>query len=195
VSLEAFTELFREAVADDAVEELIAHAHVLDADVHAFPAPERPLDPGERLRHLQRLRGALADLADRPDLDGAGQARLVEAPPPHHDNDLILDLALDLATPEWSPRTVSALARFGLHHNALGGVDPDPIYTHQRMLVVVHTSDDGPHAYRVVLSCPPSCAEAHLPLSDLRASIESVRRRIFHEQLHEHLLANIVTNR
>ncbi|MBW3662569.1 MAG: hypothetical protein KY469_05655 [Actinobacteria bacterium] len=192
MSLEAFTELFREAVADDAVEELIAHERVIDADVHAFPAAERPADPGERLRHLQRLRAALADLTDRPDLDGTGQARFVEAPAPHHDNDLILDLALDLATPEWSPRTVAALARFGLHHNALGGVDPDPVYTHQRLLVVVHTPDAGAHAYRVVLSCPPSCAHAHLPLSDLRASIESVRRRIFHEQLHEALLANLV---
>lgn len=190
--LERYTELFREAVEDDAVDELIGHDHVLEAEVHAFPAPERPSDPSERLRHLQRLRGALADLADRPDLDGAGLARQVEAPAPYHDNDLILDLALDLPTPEWSPRTVSALARFGLHRNGMGGVDPDPIYTHQRLLVVVAAGDDGPHAYRVVLSCPPSCAQAHLPLSDLRASIESVRRRIFHEQLHEHLLANIV---
>lgn len=192
-TLAALAAQCREALADPAaVADLLSVPEIDGMPVHTFPAPRRPEDGRGRLELLLLLRSTLADLIARPDVTLTGRSHVIhpgieEA----SDHDLIHDVVVEQGDLDLEVPPSVVLARFGIHVSGFGGIDPDPLYAAQTVLVGCYGFHGDLVLFRSHLSAPIHDTEIALPSSDLRDDLESLRQRIWRQYAYVQLVRNL----
>lgn len=180
---------FRAALSDAAqVRALVTADEVAGVTVHAFPAPLRTEDARHRLSLLLTFRSILGDLIARPDLTLTGTSHAVRPDVDDaRDHDLVHDVVIEQGDLDLEVPPSVALARFGFHASGFGGIDPDPLYAPQAVLVAGHGNGGRLCLVRAYLTAPIHDAEIALPSSDVRDDLESLRQRIWRQYAYTHL--------
>lgn len=183
--------LFREAITDPAqVRTLLAADAVAGLPVHTFPAPMRQSDGRQRLALVLTLRSVLGDLIARPDVTLTGASHFIHPDiDDASDHDLIHDVVIEQGDLDLEVPPSVALARFGIHASGFGGIDPDPLYAPQAVLVAGHGPGGHLALLRAHLTAPIHDTEIALPSSDVRDDLESLRQRIWRQYAYAHLVA------
>lgn len=180
---------FRAALADPAeVGVLLAAEEVAGLPVHAFPAPMRSADGRARLGLLLTLRSVLGDLIARPDLTLTGVSHTVQPDVDDAaDHDLVHDVVVEQGDLDLEVPPSVALARFGIHASGFGGIDPDPLYAPQVVLVAGHGAGGALCLLRAHLTAPIHDTDIALPSSDVRDDLEALRQRIWRQYAYTQL--------
>lgn len=186
-------ELFLGALRDPhSVAALLYGTEIDGAPVHHFPAPTRPDDGHSRLGLLLLLRSTLADLIARPDLVLTGRSRIISPEVDGAaDHDLLHDVVIEQGDLDLEVSPSVALARFGIHASGFGGIDPDPLYAGQTVLVGCQTLAGVPVLLRAHLTTPIHDTEIALPSSDVRDDLEGLRERIWRQYAYTQLAAQL----
>lgn len=173
-------------------------AAVLTADelagleVHGFPAPRRSEDGRTRLALLLTMRSILGDLIARPDVLLTGTSHTIHPDlDGAADHDLVHDVVVEQGELDLEVPPSVALARFGIHASGFGGIDPDPLYAAQTVLVAGHGSGGHVVLLRAHLTAPIHDTEIALPSSDVRDDLEALRQRIWRQYAYTHLEARL----
>ncbi len=160
--------------------------------VHAFPAPIRSEDGRHRLALLLTFRSILGDLIARPDLTLTGTSHAIHPDVDDaRDHDLIHDVVIEQGDLDLEVPPSVALARFGIHASGFGGIDPDPLYAPQAVLVAGHGSGGHLCLVRAYLTAPIHDSDIALPSSDVRDDLESLRQRIWRQYAYAHLATRV----
>lgn len=180
---------FRRALADpDQVRALLDAPEVAGLPVHDFPAAMRPADGRTRLGLLLTLRSVLGDLIARPDLQLTGASHTIHpGVDDAADHDLVHDVVIEQGDLDLEVPPSVALARFGIHASGFGGIDPDPLYAPQAVLVAGHGNGGHVCLLRAYLTAPIHDTDIALPSSDLRDDLESLRQRIWRQYAYTQL--------
>lgn len=183
------TQRFRAALADGGqVRALVTADEVDGIPVHAFPAPMRPPDGRNRLALLLTFRSILGDLIARPDVTLTGSSHTIHPDVDDaRDHDLVHDVVIEQGDLDLEVPPSVALARFGIHASGFGGIDPDPLYAPQAVLVAGHGSGGHVCLVRAYLTAQIHDAEIALPGSDVRDDLEALRQRIWRQYAYTHL--------
>lgn len=186
---------FRTALADPAqVRGLLTADEVAGLEVHPFPAPMRSEDGRTRLSLLLTLRSVLGDLIARPDLTLTGTSHLIHPDVDGAaDHDLIHDLVVEQGDLDLEVPPSVALARFGIHASGFGGIDPDPLYAPQVVLLGGHGPGGHLVLLRAYLTAPIHDTDIALPSSDVRDDLEALRQRIWRQYAYAQLLGRTRT--
>ena len=176
-------ERFRDALVSPVrVAEVLTASEVAGLPVHTFPAPMRSQDGRARLSLLLTLRSVLGDLIARPDLVLTGASHTVQPDVDDAaDHDLVHDLVVEQGDLDLEVPPSVALARFGIHASGFGGIDPDPLYAPQVVLLAGHGSGGSVVLLRAHLTAPIHDTEIALPSSDVRDDLEALRQRIWRQ--------------
>ena len=183
------TTRFRAALADAGqVRRLLAAEEVGGLPVHPFPAPRRAEDGRTRLGLLLTMRSILGDLIARPDLLLTGSSHTIHPDVDDaSDHDLVHDLVIEQGELDLEVPPSVALARFGIHASGFGGIDPDPLYAPQTVLVAGHGRGGHLVLLRAHLTAPIHDTDIALPSSDVRDDLEALRQRIWRQYAYTHL--------
>lgn len=186
-------ERFRAALADGGqVRALVTADEVDGIPVHAFPAPIRPTDGRNRLSLLLTFRSILGDLIARPDVTLTGSSHAIHPDiDDARDHDLVHDVVIEQGDLDLEVPPSVALARFGIHASGFGGIDPDPLYAPQAVLVAGHGNGGHLCLVRAYLTAPIHDAEIALPGSDVRDDLEALRQRIWRQYAYTHLARHL----
>jgi hypothetical protein len=192
----ALAATFRDALRDAGrVTRLLAADTVDGLPVHHFPAAVRPLDGRSRLELLLTLRSCLGDLIARPDVTLTGRSRLVHPEfDDAADHDLVHDVVVEQGDLDLEVPPSVALARFGIHASGFGGIDPDPLYAAQTVLLGCYGFDGDPLLLRAHLTAPIHDTDIALPSSDLRDDLEALRQRIWRQYAYVQLVKALETD-
>lgn len=184
---------FRGALADAGkVRTLVTADEVVGVPVHAFPAPIRSEDARNRLALLLTFRSILGDLIARPDLTLTGTSHAIHPDVDDaRDHDLVHDVVIEQGDLDLEVPPSVALARFGIHASGFGGIDPDPLYAPQAVLVAGHGSGGHLYLVRAYLTAPIHDSDIALPSSDVRDDLESLRQRIWRQYAYTHLAGRL----
>lgn len=184
---------FRSALAaPDRVRDLLMADEVAGVPVHTFPAPMRSADGRARLGLLLTLRSVLGDVIARPDLLLTGTSHFVH-PDVHDaaDHDLVHDVVVEQGDLDLEVPPSVALARFGIHASGFGGIDPDPLYAPQLVLLAGHGPGGHLVLLRAYLTAPIHDTEIALPSSDVRDDLEALRQRIWRQYAYAQLRSRL----
>ncbi len=183
------TAQFRAALSDPRrVGGLLAADEVAGLPVHPFPAPRRSEDGRTRLGLLLTMRSILGDLIARPDLLLTGTSHTIHPDVDDaSDHDLVHDVVIEQGELDLEVPPSVALARFGIHASGFGGIDPDPLYAPQTVLLGGHGSGGHLVLLRAHLTAPIHDTEIALPSSDVRDDLEALRQRIWRQYAYTQL--------
>lgn len=186
-------ERFRSVLPDRLEVAALLSAHeIAGQPVHTFPAATRPRDGRSRLGLLLTLRSTLGDLIARPDLTLTGISHTVHPDVDDaSDHDLVHDVVVEQGDLDLEVPPSVALARFGIHASGFGGIDPDPLYAPQVVLVAALGSGDSPCLLRAHLTAPIHDTDIALPSSDVRDDLEALRQRIWRQYAFTQLCATM----
>lgn len=181
---------FHAALADPAtVRTLLTAAEVDGLQVHRFPATLREGDARSQLELLLTLRSVLGDLIARPDVQITGRTHLVEPDVDDAaDHDIVHDVIVEPGELDLEVPPSVALARFGMHASPFGGIDPDPLYAPQMVLLAGHGAGGHLMLLQSYLTAPMHDTEIALPSSDVRDDLEALRQRIWRRYAHDLLV-------
>lgn len=187
-------ERFRGALADAGqVRALVTADEVGGVPVHAFPASIRAEDARHRLGLMLTFRSILGDLIARPDLTLTGTSHAIHPDVDDaRDHDLIHDVVIEQGDLDLEVPPSVALARFGIHASGFGGIDPDPLYAPQAVLVAGHGNGGHLCLVRAYLTAPIHDSDIALPSSDVRDDLESLRQRIWRQYAYTHLATRVL---
>jgi hypothetical protein len=170
------------------VTDLLRAPQVDGLEVHDFPAPRRSSDGRTRLGLLLTLRSVLGDLIARPDLTLTGVSHTIHPDVDDAaDHDLVHDVVIEQGDLDLEVPPSVALARFGIHASGFGGIDPDPLYAPQVVLVAGHGSGGHLGLFRAHLTAPIHDTDIALPSSDVRDDLEALRQRIWRQYAYTQL--------
>lgn len=180
---------FRGALASpEQVAALLSASQIAGLPVHTFPAPMRSEDGRTRLALLLTLRSVLGDLIARPDLVLTGASHSVHPEfDDAADHDLVHDLVVEQGDLDLEVPPSVALARFGIHASGFGGIDPDPLYAPQVVLLAGHGGGGHVVLLRAHLTAPIHDTEIALPSSDVRDDLEALRQRVWRQYAYAQL--------
>lgn len=189
------TTRFRTALADPReVTRLLVADEVGGLPVHAFPAPMRSEDGRARLGLLLTLRSVLGDLIARPDLLLTGSSHTIHPDVDDAaDHDLVHDVVIEQGDLDLEVPPSVSLSRFGIHASGFGGIDPDPLYAAQTVLVAGHGGGGHLVLLRAHLTAPIHDTDIALPSSDVRDDLEALRQRIWRQYAYTHLQGRMRT--
>jgi len=184
---------FRRALGDpDQVAALLTAPEVAGLPVHHFPAALRPSDGRTRLGLLLTLRSVLGDLIARPDVQVTGASHTIHPDVDDAaDHDLVHDVVIEQGELDLEVPPSVALARFGIHASGFGGIDPDPLYAPQAVLVAGHGAGGHLCLLRAYLTAPIHDTDIALPSSDVRDDLESLRQRIWRQYAYAQLVQRL----
>lgn len=189
VTITDLTTRFRSSLVEPArVAALLSAPEIAGLPVHTFPAPMRSEDGRTRLGLLLTMRSILGDLIARPDLTLTGSSHSIHPDVDDAaDHDLIHDVVIEQGELDLEVPPSVALARFGIHASGFGGIDPDPLYAPQVVLVAGHGSGGHLVLLRAHLTAPIHDTEIALPSSDVRDDLEALRQRIWRQYAYAQL--------